>query len=546
MQDHEPEVSAAGGDSNPDQAELEALTYRPHPFARFLSWDEPYAVTRFVLLRMLGLVYFVAFLVTALQFKPLIGTDGLEPAGLFLHRVAAVLGSPAAGFEKLPSVFWFDCSNHAIAFVAWTGVLLSLAVLCGVTNAVVMLVLWAMYLSITQIGQVFYAYGWEMQLCETGLLAVFLCPMKTLGPFRAPRPPPIVIVLARWLVVRVMLGAGFIKLRGDPCWKDFTCLVYHWETQPIPNPVSWLLNAAPLWFQKLGVAFNFLAEVIAPWFAFGPRRARIVAGTIFISFQIVLIVSGNLSFLNWLTIVPAIACFDDRALLWPLSQSWREPIASRFGLDPDLKAKTLAPTSKPQRAFAWSYAVVVGFLSMNPIVNLLSERQAMNESFEPLHIVNTYGAFGSVNRRRYEVIIEGTRDRRITPQTHWQAYEFPCKPGDPKRRPCWISPYHERLDWQMWFAAFEPVRAEPWLVHMVYKLLTGDRELPTLLAKDPFENTPPRWIRAELYLYHFTRPGDGSRAWWRRELVGPYLPPLNEHSPSLVHFMIQHGWRVQE
>jgi Lipase maturation factor len=517
---------------------------RPNPVGRFVSWDESYVVVRFVVLRLLGLVYFVAFLVAALQFRPLIGERGLEPAATFLERLRVSLGSGAA-LKELPTLFWLSSSDHAIAFVAWMGVLLSLAVMLGVTNAAVMFVLWALYFSITQIGQIFWGYGWESQLTETGFLAMFLCPLRTLGPFEARAPPSIVILLLRWLIVRIMLGAGLIKLRGDPCWRDFTCLEYHYETQPIPNALSPLFNAAPVWFLKTQVGVNHLVEVVAPWFAFGPRRARLVAGTAFILFQITLILSGNLSFLNWLTIIPALACFDDRALLRLVPKRLRERVAARFGLDAEgHPVETFRPISKPHRIAGWAYFALVVPLSIDPVLNLLSERQAMNTSFEPFRLVNTYGAFGSVGKERYEVILEGTSDATLDENTHWQEYEFPCKPGDPDRRPCWISPYHERLDWQMWFAAFSPVRTQPWIVNLVYKLLTGDREIDRLLAKDPFPKTPPRFVRAELYRYRMARPGE--KSWWHRERAGTYLPPLHKDSPALRTFLMRYGWLPAE
>ena len=162
--------------------------------------------------------------------------------------------------------------------------------------------------------EVWYGFGWELQLLETGFLAIFLCPLFDGRPFPK-RPPPVVVIwLYRWLIVRIMLGAGLIKLRGDECWRDLTCLVYHYETQPVPNPLSALLHDLPVWFHKIGVLFNYVCELIAPFFAFGPRRARHVAGVLMVSFQLALILSGNLSFLNWLTIIPALACFDDSLL----------------------------------------------------------------------------------------------------------------------------------------------------------------------------------------------------------------------------------------
>jgi hypothetical protein len=181
-------------------------------------------------------------------------------------------------------------------------------------------------------------------------------------------------------------------------------------------------------------------------------------------------------------------------------------------------------------------------LSLGPIGNMLSPGQAMNRSFEPFAIVNTYGAFGSVGRERFEVILEGTMESELTPQTRWSEYELPCKPGDVARRPCVISPYHLRLDWQMWFAALSRYEQQPWIVHLVYKLLHGDRGIEPLLASDPFPDQPPRFVRAELYRYAFTRLGDESRGWWRRERVGQYLRPLSLRDPALLAFMDDYGW----
>ncbi len=385
----------------------------------------------------------------------------------------------------------------------------------------------ALYLSFVQIGQVFYGYGWETQLLETGFLAIFLCPLRRVGPFASASPPIVVIWLFRWLIIRIMLGAAAIKLRGDPCWRDFTCLVYHYETQPIPNPLSWWLNAQPRWFHAVGVAFNHFVELIVPFFVVGPRRVRAVAGLFLIAFQIVLILSGNLSFLNWLTIVPALACFDDRTLAAFLPGGPRRRLAAAAALRP----------SPLHNGAAAAFAALVAFYSINVVANLLSPHQAMNRSYDRLHLVNTYGAFGSVGRSRDEVILEGTSDDHIGPDTRWQEYQFPCKPGDVSRRPCVISPYHYRADWQIWFAAMGRANQEPWLIHLVDKLLRGDPGVKSLLAVDPFPDNPPRYIRALRYRYTFTRPGDGSPDWWRRTLLGPYLPPMSADDPDLQSYL---------
>src|SRR5437763_4840553 len=273
-----------------------------------------YWLTRFVILRLLGFVYAVAFLVAAQQLVPLVGEHGLTSARHFLTAIESQLGSRAAAAIQLPTLFWFGLSDQALSISSWIGFALSLVVLAGYANALILAVLWIIYMSIVHVGQIWYGYGWETQLLETGFLSIFLCPLLDLRPFPKRPPPLLVIWLFRWLGFRIMIGAGLIKLRGDACWRDLTCLYYHYETQPIPNLSSRYLHFAPHWFHKFGTAWNHFIELIVPWFSFGPRHVRHVAGALLVSFQIILIISGNLSFLNYVTIIPFLACFDDTLL----------------------------------------------------------------------------------------------------------------------------------------------------------------------------------------------------------------------------------------
>jgi Lipase maturation factor len=492
-----------------------------------------YWLTRFVLLRWLGLVYGVAFLVAANQIVPLIGADGLLPVGQFLDRVQAICGSRAAGFLQLPSLFWLRHSDAFLVAAAWVGVALSVVVMLGYADAILMTILWALYLSFVHVGQDWYSYGWEIQLLETGFLAIFLCPLLDGRPFPRRPPPTPVLWLFRWLGFRIMVGAGLIKLRGDPCWRNLTCLYYHYETQPVPNPLSRYLFFLPHWFQKLSVLWNHFIELIVPWFMFAPRRARHLAGVLLVSFQFILILSGNLSFLNWLTIVPMLACFDD--------SFWRRILPRRLTACATRAAAEARPSRGHQIAVALLVLIVV-VLSFFPVLNMLSPHQAMNTSFDRLHLVNTYGAFGTVGRVRREIVFEGTSDPVINAQTKWKEYEFPAKPGNPMRRPCIITPYHYRLDWQMWFAAMATPEQYPWTLNFVWKLLHNDSQTLSLLANNPFPKQPPRYIRAVLYRYRFAPPGNPSGAWWVRRRVGSWLPPLSVDDPAFRRFLADYGW----
>jgi hypothetical protein len=488
-----------------------------------------YSLTRFVFLRLLGLMYTVAFLVAVNQLVPLVGSGGLEPAARYLDNVKEHLGTDEA-FVRLPTLFWLGASDTALQVVAYSGLVLSLLVLAGFANAIVLFLLWLFYLSIVQAGQVFWGYGWESLLLETGMLATFLVPPLDLKPFPPNESPPKpVIWLLRWLVFRLMLGAGLIKLRGDECWRDLTCLVTHYETQPLPNPLSWYLHKLPVAVQKGSVLFNHYAELIAPFMLFWPRRLRLIGGISVVSFQLLLIISGNLSWLNWLTIAITIACFDDQALLCLCPAKLRERIA---------QLATEHPSSKPRRFAVYGLLALVGVLSINPVINLFSPSQSMNRSFDPLYLVNTYGAFGSVGKERYEIVLEGS-DGEGAP---WKEYEFRCKPGDPTRRPCVVAPYQYRIDWQMWFAAMSDYRHHPWIINLIYKLLSNDRAVIGLLAKNPFPDHPPKYIRADLYRYEFTTWNERGTGWWKRTKARSYLPPLSADDDAVLQFLDSHGW----
>jgi hypothetical protein len=233
-----------------------------------------------------------------------------------------------------------------------------------------------------------------------------------------------------------------------------------------------------------------------------------------------------LSFLNWLTLVIALSCFDDQALLRILPVNWRRTAQARLSLLAE------SAVSRGRRAVSVTLALVIGALSLNPVANLLSPRQAMNASFDPFGLVNTYGAFGSVSRERYEVIVEGTRSASIDEHSEWKAYELPCKPGRVDRRPCWVTPYHYRLDWQLWFVPLSPDYQRRWFLSLTYRLLQADPAVLSLFAENPFPERPPRFIRATFYRYEFAPRGSPDT--WQRSRAGQYLAPVSLQDPEFL------------
>ncbi|HEX7792792.1 MAG TPA: lipase maturation factor family protein [Vicinamibacterales bacterium] len=459
-----------------------------------------YAVSRLLFERSLALIYLIAFCCTANQFVPLLGEHGLLPVPRFVRQIP---------FAASPSLFYLAPTDRAFRIAAWVGIAVSTGLLIGLLQrwtwvaAVSWATLWLLYLSFVNVGQIFYGFGWESLLLETGFFAIFLGASTT-------APSILLLWMWRWVLFRDMFGAGLIKLRGDSCWRDLTCLNYYFETQPIPNALSWYFHWLPTSVHRAGVAFNHVAELGVPFLYFAPQPIAAIAGFITIAFQLSLIVSGNLSWLNWMTIVLCIPTIDDRWLSWV-------PISS-----PAIHMPPLV-----QRVGIYAVAVVVVILSIRPIVNMLSARQLMNFSFNPIHLVNTYGAFGSITRVRNEIVLEGTDEPTITSGTAWHEYEFKGKPGNPALRPPQIAPYHLRLDWLMWFAAMGAPEEQSWFPALIVKLLQGDPATLGLLRSNPFPGRPPRYLRGLYYEYRFTTPEEHRQNgdWWTRKLIGVYFGP---------------------
>lgn len=467
-------------------------------------------LVRLLLQRGMAAMYLVAFLTVAFQFKPLLGERGLLPVADFRRRI---------GFREAPSLFTWRYSDRLLDVVAWTGILISACALAGFTEAgsvwvsiAAWLVLYALYLSIVNVGQTFFGFGWESMLLEAGFFTAFLGPTHQ-------QPSILPVLILRWMLFRTELGAGLIKLRHDPCWRNLTCLYYHYETQPLPNPLSWYFHQFPAPFQRFSVLFSHFVQLVVPFALFAPQPWASIAAAFTILHQLLLIVSGNYSWLNWLTAVLGISALSDGAIGFAHAASLQpRPFAFQIVLYL-LAAATLA-------------------LSIQPVMNLFSRNQLMNYSYNRFHLVNTYGAFGSVGKERYEIEIEGTADRVITPATQWLAYGFKGKPGDPMRRPPQVAPYHLRLDWMIWFLPFSVavtshgIRSggyKLWFLRFVRALLTADAALLRLLRTDPFAAQPPAHVRALFYRYHFATPSErrATGAWWTRELLGVYLPPVS-------------------
>jgi hypothetical protein len=476
------------------------------------SEPSTYARTTWLFLRLLGIVYLLAFVSLGRQIVGLVGRHGLLPADVYLEGARQL--PAAARLWLLPTVAWFDASDAMLLALCYGGAALSALLVIGVAPLLMLVLMWTAYLSLSVVCQDFLSYQWDALLLETGFLAIFLAPLTRFdGMRRLIDPPRPAVWLMCWLLFRLMVSSGAVKLTsGDPTWRDLTALAYHFETQPIPTPPAWYAHWLPPGLLKASTAAVFAVEIVLPFFLVAPRRLRALMAVPLIGLQALIAFTGNYAFFNLLTAALCLFMLDDAALgRWgSVARPGEAGRARRWVL------VLVAVITVPVSVLAFSRALGVrppGAQIVYPLARVLS----------PLRSVNGYGLFAVMTTTRREIVIEGSADG-----TMWVEYEFPYKPGDVHRRPPWVAPHQPRLDWQMWFAALGRPEDEPSFQRLLLRLLEGEPGVLALLARDPFEGRPPRYVRALLYRYQFATAEERRRdgAWWRRELLGIYVPEL--------------------
>jgi len=519
-----------------------------------------YFLVRWLFLRALGLVYLFAFVSLWTQVNGLIGHNGILPAGQFMSAVKQQCDQQGIGAERfylLPTLCWLNASDGFLNFLCATGTAASVLLVAGLGPAPCLAALWLLYLSLVIVGRDFMGFQWDCLLLEAGFLAIFLAPLQLLPrPSREAPPSRLFVWMLRLLLFKLMLSSGCVKLlSGDPNWRNLTALTFHYQTQPLPPWTAWYANLLPLWFQKLSCAVLFGIEIGAPFLIFTPRRIRFLGAALLAGLQLLILLTGNYTFFNWLSMALCVLLLDDFllekivprkfALCFPgppfqdvergrprpqqrSSHQWFS------GMPSGLSARKLL---RPGRARSWPFpllAVIAAIILMASSYMLAATLDFRSPWLMPLgwvagklapfRTVNNYGLFAVMTTERNEIIVEGSNDG-----TNWLAYEFKYKPGDVKHRPAFVAPLQPRLDWQMWFAALGTYQQNPWFENFCERLLQGPPEVLALLAKNPFPEHPPRFIRAQFYNYKFTdfteRRATG--AWWKREFIGKYMPVVS-------------------
>ena len=462
---------------------------------QFLPWLFP---------RLMGVVYFIAFLSLLVQVRGLYGSQGILPIASYLEELKEGLGKSV--YRLCPTLFWFKSSDAALMTACSVGVALSLLLVAGGPAVPLLALLWVLYLSFLSAGQEFLSYQWDTLLLEAGFMTIFL-------PLASPAPPLVVFTYCFFLF-RFMFSSGAVKLlSGDPTWRNLTAMCHHYQTQPIPNRIAWHAHHQPVRVHKISTFMTLALELGAPLLALGPQSARLTCFVLMILLQTGITATGNFGFFNLLTLLLCVPLIDDS-----LFAPWLE-----------------LPAATSDATMAWVVSTIFSiflFLNLCQLLALVYRPGWLRKLFgilSPFMISNHYGLFAVMTTERFEFVIEGSTDRE-----QWQAYEFRWKPGDPKLPPRQVAPHMPRLDWQMWFAALDPRSIEPWLINLVVRLLQGSPSVLSLLRHNPFPSAPPKFIRLSVYRYHFSAPAirrkDG--VWWERKMVGRFQPMSLQEKPT--------------
>lgn len=454
-------------------------------------------------LRGLGLIYVFAFISAGTQVPGLIGTEGLLPIADFLDRLHGYYDNV---WYYAPTLFWLGHSDLLLQLLCLAGAISGALVLCNRLTTPALIAAFVFYLSLVHPGQDFFQFQWDLLLLETGFLAIFIDSWPNLTRW-----------LYRWLLFRYLFMAGIAKLTsGDTSWQDLTALQYHFETQPLPTPFAWYAHQLPDALLTVMTAATLVLEVVLVFLVFTPRRPRMLLAWLLLTFQIAILLTGNYNFFNLLTMLLTVWLFDDAAITRLTGQ-----------------ARGWLATCRPVRPLPCVFGMALAVMIVLPGLNQISLRccqqvlpvaRQIDKALAPLLIVNRYGLFANMTKRRPEIQIQGSMNGE-----DWIAYDFRYKPGDPAQAPGWNIPHQPRLDWQMWFAALSRADRQRWFEPLLIGLLENEPMITTLLADNPFPENGPRYIRAMIYQYHFTDYTERARSghWWRRERQDIYYPSMS-------------------
>ncbi len=519
-------------------------------------------IPRWLFLRALGGIYFSAFFSLVFQIRGLIGPEGILPAGEYLQAVAHSLGF-IRGLWFAPTLLWLASGPHMLAALCWAGMVASLLLALNVWPRGMLAVCFVCFLSFVGAAQDFSNYQSDGMLLEAGFIALFFSPPGFRPGMGVASPPSRAsLFLLQWEWFRIYFESGVAKIiGGDPEWRNFTAMDEYYQNGPLPTWIGWYMQHLPHWFHAPTVFATLALELVLVWMLFLPRRWRIACFLIVTPWQLVVIITANYTFLNYLVLTLGFLLLDDRFLLQFLPQRWRNSFVVRATTGnegnpmvsepnephkPEVSAEPARPGRSRLHSWRGSFrqqvkmlklflvSVVLSWIFYATTVELIWMFYALPlpmvpvAALEPFRIANRYGLFGIMSRGRYEIEFQGSADGKT-----WLAYPFRYKPQDMSASPGIYAPYQPRFDWNLWFASLGSWQDYPIVPRAEVRLLSNDHDVLALFEKNPFPHEPPRQVRAVIWQYWFTTMSEKRTQglWWHRQFLGLYAPTI-ERGPD--------------
>jgi len=516
-------------------------------------------VARWIFLRALGLIYFSAFYSLVFQIRGLIGSGGILPASEYLALVARSLGPLRYWFA--PTLLWFSSSSHMLMALCWVGLAAALAVVLNIWPRAMLAVCFVCFLSFVAAAGDFSGYQSDGMLLEAGFIALFFAPGGVLpGWGLASLAPRASLFLLQWEWFRIYFESGVVKLAsGDPQWRHLTAMDQYYQNGPLPTWIGWYVQHLPHWFHASTVVATFALELVIVWMLFLPRKWRIACFLIATPWQIVVILTANYTFLNYIVLVMGFLLLDDRFLMRFVPARWRTGLQTADAPTPD--AETAAADPQPEGLREWLshhlhalrlavIAVMLSWVFYDTTVPLLQMAWRSIPLpvlpvtiLDPFRIANQYGLFAVMTPNRYEIEFQGSNDG-VT----WTAYQFLYKPQDVKQPPGIYAPYQPRFDWNLWFASLGTWTQYPIVPRTEEALLNNDPDVLQLFAGNPFPDKPPQMVRAVLWQYWFSTMEEKRTEgiWWHRRLLGTYAPTLAKDPEGRIGIVMEPMIRTPE
>lgn len=520
---------------------------------------------RWIFLRALGGIYFSAFFSLVFQIRGLIGPDGILPADEYLKAVAHSFGY-SRGLWFAPTLLWLASGPHMLIALCWAGMVAALLLTLNVWPRGMLAICFVCFLSFVSAAQDFSGYQSDGMLLEAGFIALFFAPAGFRPGFGATSAPSRAsLFLLQWEWFRIYFESGVAKIAGgDPEWRHFTAMDEYYQNGPLPTWIGWYVQHLPHWFHA-STAFATLAlELGLVWMLFLPRRWRILCFLIVTPWELGVILTANYTFLNYLVLALGFLLLDDRFLMRFLPQAWRTCLV------PGTRANTMAESKDPQASDSgdapesssypqrhrqvWTQTsrgsrrlgkilelslsiIFLGWIFYATTAQLLwmfslTVPDAPVEALDPFRVANRYGLFGIMTRGRYEIEFQGSDDGK-----NWVPYPFRYKPQDLNTPPGIYAPYQPRFDWNLWFASLGSWRDYSIVPRTEVLLLSNDKDVLNLFAKNPFPSEPPRQVRAVMWQYWFTTMSEKRTQgqWWRRQFIGLYAPTVEREPDGSIH-----------